>query len=355
MKQEELKNLLSEVAEGKVLPEQAAQRLKAMPYDDIGIARIDGHRELRTGRAEVIYGLGKTPEQVAKIMKRLSENSSPVIATKASAEAYAEAGKLLGDGWRSRAVSYGEAEEYLSAASSASGTSGATISEGVAGKIRNMASDDPSPHHVAAEGEAGAERISAQEGVEKTLDPAFVEIGYRSKELYYFRDAGLLVAVGGGVPGGAVDAVPGPGAFTPDAPEGEVAVLCAGTADIPIAEEAALTAGLYGCRVQRQYDVGVAGIHRLFSKVEDIKSADAVIVVAGMEGALPSVVGGLVSVPVVAVPTSIGYGVSMGGLTALFAMLSGCALGVSVVNIDNGFGAGYIASLIASQSSRISE
>ncbi|MDR1272785.1 MAG: nickel pincer cofactor biosynthesis protein LarB [Clostridiales Family XIII bacterium] len=313
MKQQELKNLLVDVAEGKVLPEQAAQRLSAMPYDDIGIAKIDGHRELRTGRAEVIYGLGKTPGQVAKIMGRLSENSSPVIATKASAEAFDETGKLLGESWRHRAVSYGETEEYLSAVGDA--------------------------------------------------------LAARAKELFYFRDAGLLVAVGGGIPanggaetGGSRDKAAAPYAgidgFEGEAAtlctetkgsRGEVAILCAGTADIPIAEEAALTAGLYGCRVQRQYDVGVAGIHRLFSKVEDIKSADAVIVAAGMEGALPSVVGGLVSVPVIAVPTSVGYGVSMGGLTALFAMLSGCALGVSVVNIDNGFGAGYIASMIASQ------
>lgn len=299
MKQQELKNLLVDVAEGKVLPEQAAQRLSAMPYDDIGIAKIDGHRELRTGRAEVIYGLGKTPGQVAKIMGRLSENSSPVIATKASAEAFDETGKLLGESWRHRAVSYGETEEYLSAVGDA--------------------------------------------------------LAARAKELFYFRDAGLLVAVGGGIPAApyaGIDGFEGEAATLcteTKGSRGEVAILCAGTADIPIAEEAALTAGLYGCRVQRQYDVGVAGIHRLFSKVEDIKSADAVIVAAGMEGALPSVVGGLVSVPVIAVPTSVGYGVSMGGLTALFAMLSGCALGVSVVNIDNGFGAGYIASMIASQ------
>jgi NCAIR mutase (PurE)-related protein len=126
-----------------------------------------------------------------------------------------------------------------------------------------------------------------------------------------------------------------------------VAVVCAGTADIPIAEEAAITAELYGARAERYYDVGVAGIHRLLDKAEDIGRAGAIIVVAGMEGALASVVGGMVSVPVIAVPTSVGYGASMGGLAALFAMLNSCSLGVSVVNIDNGFGAGYLASMIA--------
>jgi NCAIR mutase (PurE)-related protein len=125
-----------------------------------------------------------------------------------------------------------------------------------------------------------------------------------------------------------------------------VAVVCAGTADIPIAEEAAVTSELYGVPALRYYDVGVAGIHRLLDKAEEIREADVAVAVAGMEGALASVVGGLVDVPVIAVPTSIGYGASMGGLAALLAMLNSCSLGVSVVNIDNGFGAGYLASLI---------
>jgi len=128
--------------------------------------------------------------------------------------------------------------------------------------------------------------------------------------------------------------------------KGLILVISAGTSDIPVAEEAALTAEMMGNQVERVYDVGISGIHRLFSKAELIQSANVIIVVAGMEGALPSVVGGLVDRPVIAVPTSVGYGASFGGVTALLAMLNSCASGISVVNIDNGFGAGYMASLI---------
>ena len=131
--------------------------------------------------------------------------------------------------------------------------------------------------------------------------------------------------------------------------EGYIAVVCAGTSDLPVAEEAAVTAEMMGCRVTRIYDVGVAGIHRLFHRIDEIRGADAVVVCAGMEGALASVAGGLVSKPVIAVPTSIGYGASFGGLAALLAMLNSCAPGVSIVNIDNGFGAGYSAGVIYNQ------
>jgi NCAIR mutase (PurE)-related protein len=265
------------VAAGEVLPETAAAKLRGLPYEDIGIAKIDGHRELRTGRAEVIYGLSKTPQQTAAIMKKLADESSPVLATKVGTETFEVTAKALGDGWTAKAAAFSDGEAYVDL-------------------------------------------------VEGTLSA-------KANVLSYFKDAGLLVAA----------------SAKADVPEsaGEVAVLCAGTADIPVAEEAAIAARVYGSRVQRHYDVGVAGIHRLLSKVEDLATADVLIVVAGMEGALPSVVGGLASVPVIAVPTSVGYGASMGGLTALFAMLAGCSLGVSVVNIDNGFGAGYQASLIA--------
>jgi len=244
-----LQTLLIDVAEGRLTPEEASDKLKTLPYEDMDFAKIDTHRALRTGRGEVIFGIGKTPGQVAAIMKRMSSDTSPVIATKVGPEYY-EAAK-------------------------------AEIPEG----------------------------------------------------LEYHEQAKLLV----------YKTEPSPLSCTPAA---GVAVVCAGTADIPIAEEAAVTAELYGTSVTRYYDVGVAGIHRLMDKIEDIRNADAIVVVAGMEGALSSVVGGLVDAPVIAVPTSIGYGASMGGLAALLAMLNSCSLGVSVVNIDNGFGAGYLASLI---------
>jgi NCAIR mutase (PurE)-related protein len=241
-----LQELLREVADGRILPDRAAERLKTLPYDDIDFAKLDTHRALRTGRAEVIFGIGKTPEQIATILKKLAETNDLVIATKTGPEAYAAAQAIQPEG------------------------------------------------------------------------------------LTYYETAKLLVYRGA----------------TGTLGNGIVAVVCAGTADIPIAEEAALTAELYGARAERYYDVGVAGIHRLLDKAEDIGRAGVIIVVAGMEGALASVVGGMVSVPVIAVPTSVGYGASMGGLAALFAMLNSCSLGVSVVNIDNGFGAGYLATMI---------
>ena len=248
MEKELLKNILLEVAEGRITPDEASERLRTLPYDDIGFAKLDTHRALRTGRGEVIFGIGKTPEQVASIMAKLSADVPLVIATKVGPEYYEAAREAVPEG------------------------------------------------------------------------------------LAYYEEARLL-------------------AYTRD--EGEdtwdlpsVAVVCAGTADIPVAEEAAVTAELYGAPADRYYDVGVAGLHRLLDKAEEIRKAGVIVVVAGMEGALASVVGGLVDVPVVAVPTSIGYGASMGGLAALLAMLNSCSLGVSVVNIDNGFGAGYLASMI---------
>jgi len=250
-----LQKLLIEVAEGRITPDEAAEKLKTLPYEDIGFAQLDTHRAHRTGRGEVVFGIGKTPEQVAAIMKRLSGDMSLVIATKVGPEYYEAALEAIPDG-----LTYYEKAKLL-----------------------------------------------AYQG------PATFE---------HKRDGSFYV-------------------------QNTVAVVCAGTADIPIAEEAAITAELYGAGVDRFYDVGVAGIHRLFDKLEDIRKAKAIIVVAGMEGALASVVGGLADVPVIAVPTSVGYGASMGGLAALLTMLNSCSLGVSVVNIDNGFGAGYLASLIA--------
>jgi len=242
-----LQKLLIDVAEGRVTPYEAAEKLKTLPYEDLDFVKIDTHRALRTGRGEVIFGIGKTPEQVAAIMQRLSESTSPVIATKVGPEYYEAAGKAVPEG-----LTY-----------------------------------------------------------------------YDKAKLLVYSEARVRV------PSAA-----------------HVAVVCAGTADIPIAEEAAVTSEVYGVSVDRFFDVGVSGVHRLLDKIEEIRTAKAIVVVAGMEGALSSVIGGLVEVPVIAVPTSIGYGASMGGLTALLAMLNSCSLGVSVVNIDNGFGAGFLASLI---------
>jgi len=264
-----LQKLLIEVAEGEITPDEAAERLKTLPYEDIGFANIDTHRAHRTGRGEVVFGIGKTPEQVAAIMKRLSADTSPVIATKVGPEYYEVVREVITEG-----LTYYEKARllvYMAAAST-------EIFSDLSGSLL-----DKSPNNL---------RLSA-------------------------------------------------------GTKGSVAIVCAGTADIPIAEEAAITAETYGASVERYYDVGVAGIHRFLDKVEEIRKAKAIIVVAGMEGALASVVGGVADVPVIAVPTSIGYGASMGGLAALLTMLNSCSLGVSVVNIDNGFGAGYLASMIA--------
>jgi len=250
MEKEVLGKLLKDVAEGRLTPEEASERLKTLPYEDIGFAKLDTHRALRTGRGEVIFGIGKTPKQVAEIIKRLSADVSPVIATKVGPEYYEAA------------------------------------------------------------------REAAPEG------------------LVYYEKARLLAYRAAGDAGDA------------EACPGHIAVVCAGTADIPVAEEAAVTSELYGVPADKHYDVGVAGIHRLLDKTTEIRKAKAIVVVAGMEGALASVVGGFADSPVIAVPTSIGYGASMGGLAALLAMLNTCSLGVGVVNIDNGFGAGYLASMI---------
>jgi len=216
--------------------------------DDLGFAQLDIDRERRTGFPEVIYGEGKTAEQIIAIFQRLMLHSDKVLATRVSKEK--------------------------------------------------------------------AEQIQAQiPGL--TLHEA-------ARALVWHKDGQSRV---------------------PDS-DGYIAVVCAGTSDLPVAEEAALTAEHMGCRVERVYDVGVAGIHRLFRRLELIRGATAIVVAAGMEGALTSVLGGLVSKPVIAVPTSIGYGASFQGLAALLAMLNSCAPGVSVVNIDNGFGAGYNAALI---------
>lgn len=247
MNTESLKSLLQSVRDGTVKVEDAVQRLRSLPFEDLGFARVDHHRALRQGIPEVVFCQGKTPEQAARIFQKLAEQSENVLATRASEEHFRRVRELVPEAqWHPEARI-----------------------------IRLM-------------------RRATGEGSERY-----------------------------------------------------VAVLSAGTSDIPVAEEAAVTAETLGSPVQRAYDVGVAGLHRLLDCQEMIYGARALVVVAGMEGALPSVVGGLVSRPVIAVPTSVGYGASFQGLAALLAMLNCCASGVAVVNIDNGFGAGYMAHLIA--------
>lgn len=249
MNRQQLQALLESVRTGNLTPEAARDRLlqylRQAPYEDLGFARVDHHRAIRQGFPEVVYGQGKTPEQVAAVAARLVSAGQSLLVTRTDREAY--------------------------------------------------------------------------EAVLKVVPAA------RFHEL-----ARCITLDAGNTPRGA----------------GTILIAAAGTADLPVAEEASITAELMGNCVDRLYDVGVAGLHRLLSQHARIAAARVIIVAAGMEGALPSVVAGLVSVPVIAVPTSVGYGASFGGLTALLAMLNSCAIGVSVVNIDNGFGAAAIASSI---------
>ncbi len=242
---EKLRKLLNEIKDGRVSVDEAVQALRSLPYEDLGFAKVDHHRALRTGSPEVIFSQGKTTQQVVDIASKLFQQHSPVMATRATREIYKRLKDLHG--------------------------------------------------HVA----------------------------------YY--EAARIVLLG---------SMPEPRW------PGKICVVSAGTADLPVAEEAAVTAEVMGNRVERLYDVGVAGIHRLLDNLDRLTAANVVVVVAGMEGALPSVVAGLLSRPVIAVPTSVGYGASFGGLSALLTMLNSCASGVGVVNIDNGFGAGCLASMI---------
>ncbi len=239
-----IRELLKDVAEGRLTPEQAHSRIKSLPFEDIGFAKIDHHRALRCGVPEVIFCQGKTPAQVGGIAERVLGAGSNLLATRAE------------------------------------------------------------PAHF--------------EAVRQICPEA------------QYRQLARCITV-------RREAEP---------PRGQVLVVTAGTSDLPVAEEAVVTADMLGARVRLISDVGVAGLHRLLAYAGDIQSARVVVVVAGMEGALPSVVGGLVAAPVIAVPTSVGYGASFQGLAPLLTMLNSCAAGVAVVNIDNGFGAGYLAALI---------
>lgn len=240
-----IKDILTAVQRGTLSVDEALLKLKTKPFEDIGYAKVDLHRNVRQGAAEVIYGAGKTSGQIIGILDTMKQNGQDVILiTRLSGEAAHEIQK----------------------------------------------------HHP----------------------------------LHFHEEAGIGIVGEPGRPDGI----------------GTIVVATGGTSDIPVAEEAALTAEVLGNEVARVYDVGVAGLHRLLAQKEILMSASVIIAVAGMEGALASVIGGLADCPVIAVPTSVGYGAAFGGLSALLSMLNSCASGVSVVNIDNGFGAGYLASMI---------
>lgn len=273
METRELRDMLEGVARGERSVDDALLALRAEPFVDLGYAKPDTHRGIRQGVSEVIYGAGKSAEQIVGIVTALrAAGQRRVLVTRVDAP-------------KAAAVRAG------------------------------LARSAPSP----ASGDAS--RVGA-------VPPSTDELAGSS--VTYHEDARLLVVGGRPEPDG----------------NGYVCVCAAGTSDLYCAEEAALTAEMLGSRVRRLYDVGVSGLHRLLAHAGDVQGATAVVAVAGMEGALASVVGGLASCPVIAVPTSVGYGASLHGVAALLAMLNSCASGVSVVNIDNGFGAGYQASLI---------
>src|SRR5437868_4764913 len=248
MQAELLRELLNEVRAGTRTVDSAVTRLRDLAFEDIGYARLDHHRALRTGFPEVVFCEGKQTDHIVEILQRLEQKHSLVLATRAIPDVYAA--------------------------------------------------------------------VSAQIPAAK-----------------YFAEARMIQL---GVNGTKPTAT-------------SVLIVCAGTADVPVAEEAAVTATALGSHTERLYDVGVAGVHRVLASRETLNAANVIVVVAGMDGALPTIVGGLVSAPVIAVPTSIGYGTGVGGPAALMTMLNACAPGIAVVNIDNGFGAGYMAHLINSR------
>lgn len=298
MDQRDLNELLSAVATGTMSIDDASARLRMAPYTDLGYAAVDHQRGIRQGVSEVIYGAGKSAEQIAGIIaSMLDMGQSRVLITRIDSEKALEVQQLLSDGLT---IIQDEDEDALAEANAA------CISDG--------------RHDEQAEPLADA---TASDSTDTQAVP--------DMPVFTYYDVPRLATIGE--------------APQPDG-RGSVVVVCGGTSDLYVAEEAALTAEMLGNDVVRVYDVGVAGLHRLLAHTDQLVRARVVVAVAGMEGALPSVVGGLVSCPVIAVPTSVGYGASFSGLAALLGMLNSCASGVSVVNIDNGFGAGYQASLI---------
>ena len=245
MTESEIRQLLEAVGRGRLSPAAAIERLRRLPFEDLGFAKIDHHRSLRQGYAEAIFAPGKRPEQVVSILRRMAKNQHNILITRADHKLYQ--------------------------------------------RVKRVA----------------------------------------RRAQFHELSGAITIRKNNEVVG-----------------KGLILVISAGTSDIPVAEEALVTAEVLGNRVEALYDVGVAGLHRLMHHREKLAAARVIVCVAGMEGALPSVVGGLVRVPVIAVPTSIGYGTSFSGLAALLAMLNSCASNVAVVNIDNGFGAGCLASVI---------
>lgn len=245
MDEKKLREILGRVKEGKLQIDEVIDLLKDFDYKELGYAKIDNHRTLRTGYPEVIFGQNKAPEHIVGIVSHMLEHENNILVTRTSQEVFQKIKSIAPDA------------QYNAIAS--------TIT------IRKVTGKKPSTH---------------------------------------------------------------------------IALVSAGTSDMAVSEEAAVTAEIFDNEVKRYYDVGVAGIHRFYANLNEIRKARVVIVVAGMEGALPSIVGGMVDKPVIAVPTSVGYGANFGGLSALLGMLTSCASGISVVNIDNGFGAGYLASMI---------
>lgn len=299
-----VRKILEDVKSGDITIDDAVLKMKTEPFKDLGFAKVDLHRKLRQGIPEVIYGAGKTPDEIAKIAETLLDHGQyPILITRLSKEAASETIRL--GHFRSlnqEAVSSGEKDDNIKQSDAPLKDKITQSSYGSAKKIRNQA-------------------VSADTD-DKSKD--------REYKFEYLPSARI----------GIVGDVPKPNGL------GKIVVATGGTSDIPVAEEAAITAEVFGNEVTRLYDVGVAGVHRLFSHLDDLMSAKVIIAIAGMEGALASVIGGLTDCPVIAVPTSIGYGASFGGLSALLSMLNSCASGVSVVNIDNGFGAGYLAGMI---------
>jgi len=240
-----MKKVLQDYKSGKIKLDAVLEKIRSMPYEDLGFAKLDTHREVRKGFPETIFCKGKTKQQIISILEKLSKHKQNILLTKADKNIYNSVKKAY-------------------------------------------------------------------------------------KKAIYNKDAKTIVIKN----------------YKPKQKKGKILIITAGTSDIPVAEEAVVTAELMGNKVEKIYDVGVAGVHRLFDIKDKIFSANVIIVVAGMDGALPSIVGGLASNPVIAVPTSVGYGASFKGVAPLLTMLNTCAEGVVVVNIDNGFGAGYFASII---------
>lgn len=245
MNEDSLKQLLSQVSKGNINVDEALSKLKDFEYKDMGFAKIDNHRTIRTGYPEVIFCQGKTDQQIAEIVAYMNTRDNNILCTRASTSAYEAVEKVCPE------ATYNELARTITV---------------------------------------------KKEDIKET--------------------------------------------------ESHIAIISAGTSDLAVAEEAAVTAEIFGNRTKRYFDVGVAGIHRFYNHVAEIREAKVLVVVAGMEGALPSIVGGMVDKPVIAVPTSVGYGAAFNGLAALLGMLTSCASGISVVNIDNGFGAGYLAGMI---------